>query len=114
MASASRAGTGSHPPSVATHPRRGRVDRDRTVEEIETAAAEGIAWLRRQVRANPWETVGVVGAAGWLLGGGLTPRLVGVLFATAGRLVVTDVVSAALRGAMRADGSATGGNPADE
>lgn len=82
---------------------------DRTIEDIEAAAADGVSWLRQQVVENPWPAIGAAAAAGWLLGGGLTPRLVGVLITTAGRLAVTDVMSAAIRGATRAEPAASRG-----
>lgn len=88
---------------------RARGRQDRTIDDIEAAAADGVAWLRDQVLENPWPMIGAAAATGWLLGGGLTPRLVGILVATAGRLAVTDVVSAALRGATRAEPSASRG-----
>ena len=112
MASANRSSTQARPVVMrATRPRSGRTDG--TIDEIETAAADGVRWLRAQVLDNPWPTLGAAAAAGWLLGGGLTPRLVGLLITTAGRLAVTDVVSAALRGATHADAPAASGADAD-
>lgn len=112
MAPSPRAG-GSSARAVATRPRRARVDRDRTVEEIEAATADGVAWLRRQVRENPWQTIGTAVGAGFLLGGGLTPRLVGMLLTTTGRLMLADVVSAAFRGATRMNPQTSDGVSAD-
>lgn len=96
-------------------PTRARPERggDGTIDQIESAAADGVRWLRTQVLENPWPTIGAAAAAGWLLGGGLTPRLVGLLVTTAGRLAVTDVVAAALRGASHAEAPATKGADAD-
>jgi hypothetical protein len=111
-AAGTRAGGGQSRPAMmrATRP-RGRKDgaASSTIDEIEAAAADGVAWLRNQVLENPWPTIGAAAATGWLLGGGLTPRLVGLLVATAGRLAMSDVVSAAIRGAMHAEPSAAAG-----
>ncbi len=107
MPSTTRAGNGESR-TVPLRATRAR-GQERTIDDIEAAAADGVTWLREQVVQNPWPTIGAAAAAGWLLGGGLTPRLVGVLLTTAGRLAVTDVVSAALRGAARAEPSASHG-----
>ena len=63
--------------------------------ESEATALAGLA--RRQMRERPYTTLGLGLAAGYVLGGGLTPRLAGALVATLGRAAVGGALAAIAR-----------------
>lgn len=58
-------------------------------------AVEGFA------RENPHVAVGAACALGFLLGGGLTPRLIGTLALLAGKRYVNETVRATMEGVLR-------------
>lgn len=68
------------------------------VAAIEDGSRAVTTSLREQLERRPWATIGVATAVGWVLGGGLTPRLAALLVATAGRATIDTLVAAAVRG----------------
>jgi hypothetical protein len=68
--------------------------------DVEVRAQEAARFLRREVRAAPYRTLGLALTAGYVLGGGLTPGLLRVLMVTGGRAVAGKFMSAAVRGAF--------------
>ena len=68
--------------------------------EVERRSDEVARVLRREVRATPYRTLGLALAAGYVLGGGLTPRAVRLLVMTGGRAMAGSVLGSAIRGAF--------------
>jgi hypothetical protein len=68
--------------------------------EVERRADEVAGFLRQEVQAAPYRTLGLALAAGYVLGGGLTPRAVRLLVVTGGRAMAGNVLAAAVRGAF--------------
>ena len=68
--------------------------------EVERRSDEVARVLRREVRATPYRTLGLALAAGYVLGGGLTPRAVRLLVMTGGKAMAGNVLSSAIRGAF--------------
>ncbi len=76
------------------------------VAAIEDGSRAVTSSLREQLERRPWATIGVATAVGWVLGGGLTPRLAALLVATAGRATLDTLVAAAVRGVQASRPSA--------
>ena len=68
--------------------------------EVERRSDEAARVLRREVRATPYRTLGLALAAGYVLGGGLTPRAVRLLVMTGGKAMAGSVLGSAIRGAF--------------
>ncbi len=68
--------------------------------EVERRSDEVANFLRQEVQAAPYRTLGLALAAGYVLGGGLTPGLVRLLIMTGGRAMAGNVLAAAVRGAF--------------
>jgi hypothetical protein len=68
------------------------------VTDIERRSQEVAGFLRQEVLDAPYRTLLMALLAGYVLAGGLTPRLIGLLMATGGRTVAGNLVVAALRG----------------
>lgn len=68
-------------------------------DSIERGSAELSEVLREQVQEHPWALIGASVALGYVLGGGLTLRLSGLVLAAAGRAALANALSAASRGA---------------
>ena len=68
--------------------------------EVERRSDEVASFLRQEVRAVPYRTLGLALAAGYVLGGGLTPRAVRLLVMTGGKAMAGNVLSSAVRGAF--------------
>ena len=68
--------------------------------EVERRSDEVASFLRQEVQAAPYRTLGLALAAGYVLGGGLTPRAVRLLVVTGGRAMAGNVLAAAVRGAF--------------
>ena len=68
--------------------------------EVERRSDEVARVLRREVRATPYRTLGLALAAGYVLGGGLTPRAVRLLVMTGGKAMAGSVLGSAIRGAF--------------
>jgi uncharacterized protein (DUF1786 family) len=66
--------------------------------DVELRAEEFAHRVRREAREAPYRTVAFGLLAGYVLGGGLTPRAVRTLLLTGGRLMAANVIAAALRG----------------
>jgi ElaB/YqjD/DUF883 family membrane-anchored ribosome-binding protein len=70
------------------------------LDAIERGSSELSAVLREQVRERPWVSLGTGVAVGYVLGGGLTLKLSGILMAAVGRAALANAISAAQRGAQ--------------
>ena len=70
------------------------------LSELEHRSDEVASFLRQEVRATPYRTLGLALAAGYVLGGGLTPRAVRLLVMTGGRAMAGSVLGSAIRGAF--------------
>lgn len=68
-------------------------------DSIERGSAELSEVLREQVLEHPWAMLGAGVALGYVLGGGLTLRLSGLVLAAAGRAALANALAAASRGA---------------
>jgi hypothetical protein len=66
--------------------------------EVERRSEEVASFLRQEVQAAPYRTLGLALAAGYVLGGGLTPGLVRLLIMTGGRAMAGNALAAAVRG----------------
>jgi hypothetical protein len=70
------------------------------VTDLELRSEEVARFLRQEVQGAPYRTLMMALIAGYVLGGGLTPRLVRLLVVTGGRAMAGNFVAAALRGAL--------------
>ena len=70
------------------------------LSDVERRSDEAARFLRQEVRAAPYRTLGLALAAGYVLGGGLTPRAVRLLVMTGGRAMAGNVLASAIRGAF--------------
>ena len=68
--------------------------------DVEVRSREVARFLRREVQAAPYRSLGLALTAGYVLGGGLTPGLVRRLMMTGGRAVAGNFLAAAVRGAF--------------
>jgi len=68
--------------------------------DVEVRSQELARFLRREVQAAPYRTLGLALTAGYVLGGGLTPGLVRVLMVAGGRMMAGNFLTAAVRGAF--------------
>jgi hypothetical protein len=68
--------------------------------DVEVRAQEVARVLTREVQSAPYRTLGLALAAGYVLGGGLTPGLVRLLMVAGGRAVAGNFLTAAVRGAF--------------
>jgi len=68
------------------------------LDAIERGSGELSAVLREQVQERPWVSLGTGVAVGFVLGGGLTLKLSGVLVAALARAAMANAISAAQRG----------------
>src|SRR5262245_34179647 len=68
--------------------------------DVEVRSQEVARFLRREVRAAPYRTLGLALTAGYVLGGGLTPGLVRVLMVAGGRRMAGNFLTATGRGAV--------------
>lgn len=68
--------------------------------DVERRTEDVVRSVRREVHQAPMQSVALALAAGWMLGGGLTPRVLRFAFATAGRAMTGTLVAAAVRGAF--------------
>jgi hypothetical protein len=73
------------------------------VDVVEQRTHEMARRLRLAVRRSPYRTLLVAMAAGYVLGGGLTPRALGFVVANAGRLMAGSLLVAVLRGLIDED-----------
>lgn len=65
----------------------------RLFTSIGTFSRTADAFVTRQARERPYAMLGVVAAAGYVLGGGLPSRFTAVIGAAAGRLIVAHVMN---------------------
>ena len=68
--------------------------------DVERHSDEVASFLRQEVQAAPYRTLGLALAAGYVLGGGLTPGLLRLLIVNGGRAMAGSVLTAAFRGAF--------------
>jgi hypothetical protein len=68
--------------------------------DVEVRAQEVARVLTREVQAAPYRTLGLALAAGYILGGGLTPGVVRLLMVAGGRAMAGNFLTAAVRGAF--------------
>src|SRR4029453_5607678 len=68
--------------------------------DIERRSQEVAEFLRQEVLEAPYRTLGMALIAGYVLAGGLTPRLMWLLMTTGGRAMAGNLVTAAFRGAF--------------
>lgn len=74
---------------------------------IERGSSELAALVRDEMRRSPWIGIAAGFTAGYVLGGGLTVRLTGVLVAALARAMMANAVAAAARG--MGEGAIAGG-----
>ena len=70
------------------------------LSDVERRSDEAARFLRQEVRAAPYRTLSLALAAGYVLGGGLTPRAVRLLVMTGGKAMAGSVLGSAIRGAF--------------
>jgi len=68
--------------------------------EVELRSQEVARFLRQEVQVAPYRTLGLALAAGYVLGGGLTPNLVRLLVMGSGRAMAGNILAAAVRGTL--------------
>jgi hypothetical protein len=68
--------------------------------DVELRSEEVARFLRREVQDAPYRTLALALAAGYVLGGGLTPSVVRLLVLTGGRAMAGSLLAAAVRGAF--------------
>jgi len=68
--------------------------------DVELRAQEAARVLTKEVQAAPYRTLGLALAAGYILGGGLTPGVVRLLMMDGGRAMAGNFLAAAFRGAF--------------
>ena len=68
--------------------------------EVEQRSEDLARYIRQEVQRAPVRTVAIALAAGYVLGGGLTPRALRLVAMNAGRAMAGNVLAAALRGAF--------------
>jgi hypothetical protein len=68
--------------------------------DVELRSEEVARFLRQEVRAAPYRTLTLALAAGYVLGGGLTPSVVRLLVLMGGRAMAGNLLAAAVRGAF--------------
>lgn len=66
-------------------------------ETVQETAHEVGAVLRHQMQTRPYTTLGMAAGAGFILGGGLSPRLTYALLGMGGRLVAARVLQEVLQ-----------------
>jgi hypothetical protein len=87
---------------------RRRTPIDREARALLAQAERETTALAAQVRARvdraPWAAIGLGLAAGWVLGGGLTPRIGAALLAAAGRSAFAGALASAIRPVLEEQG----------
>ena len=68
--------------------------------DVELRAQEAARILTREVQVAPYRTLGLALAAGYILGGGLTPGVVRLIMMAGGRAMAGNFLAAAVRGAF--------------
>jgi hypothetical protein len=68
--------------------------------DVERRSQDVAEFLRQEVLESPYRTLGMALIAGYVLAGGLTPRLMWLLMTTGGRAMAGNLVTAAFRGAF--------------
>jgi hypothetical protein len=68
--------------------------------DVELRSEEVARFLRQEVQAAPYRTLALALAAGYVLGGGLTPSVVRLLVLMGGRAMAGNFLAAAVRGAF--------------
>lgn len=76
------------PRSLADHGRQIHHDVHALAAAVQDAADDVERYVTEQVEQRPYTTLGVAAGVGFVLGGGLRPRLAAVLFGTATRLAM--------------------------
>jgi hypothetical protein len=68
--------------------------------DVERRSEDLARYVRQEVERAPVRTVALAFAAGYVLGGGLTPRALRLVALNAGRAMAGNFVAAAMRGAL--------------
>jgi hypothetical protein len=68
--------------------------------DVERQTEAAVQYLRHEVQRSPYRTLALAAAAGWVLGGGLTLRVMRLLVLNAGRAMAGNLIAAGLRGAF--------------
>lgn len=92
-------GRGKHPP-LAESVRTIERDARELLSAIEQLSASASDALREQLDQRPYAALGAGLAIGYVLGGGLSLRLVSLLAATAGRATLAQVITRSVRGTL--------------
>lgn len=74
-------------------------------EAVERGSRVVAAWLRRQMATRPYATLGAGAAAGYVLGGGLGPRVGLLVLRGASHAMLADVAGAVVRGVTDVGGN---------
>jgi hypothetical protein len=74
--------------------------RSTALADMEQRTEDLVRSVRREVQRAPVQSVALALAAGWVLGGGLSPRVLRLALATATRGVTATLVAAVVRGAF--------------
>lgn len=69
----------------------------RAPADIERRTEDVVRSVRREVHRAPIQSVALALTAGWVLGGGLTPRVLRLALGTVGRAMTGALVAAAVR-----------------
>ena len=83
--------------AVATGTRGART-RQRLKDETEQSLEDLRLACRLQLERSPYLTLGGTFAAGWILGGGISPRILAMVFRIGGRFAATMLLRQALEG----------------
>lgn len=70
------------------------------IADMEKHTEDVVRSVRNEVNRAPIQSVALALTAGWVLGGGLTPRVLRLALGTAGRAMTGALVAAAVRGSL--------------
>ena len=68
--------------------------------QVQRRSKDAAGYLRDEVQRAPYSTLGMVAAAGYILGGGLTPTLVRLVALNVSRAMAGKLFAAAVRSAF--------------
>jgi hypothetical protein len=71
-----------------------------SARELEARSEEIASYLREEVQHSPYRALAIALAAGYVLGGGLTPRVVTALLLTGSRMMAGNFLAATVRGLL--------------
>ena len=70
------------------------------LSDMERRTEDVVRSVRQEVNRAPIQSVALALTAGWVLGGGLTPRVLRLALGTAGRAMTGALLAAAVRGSF--------------